>query len=171
MHRRPEIWILLLIVAAALVWVFGGFGGFGGDPENPSDPEQAFTSIDPVGPVDAETPVRLGKRTLIRDVGNARLEIEATILNAGATDLALRPPQLRLLTASGEEVPPFTLPFAQPPTLKPGEEESVVLRYWLEATHLNGALHLHLENQDPLPVKPPAPLDLNTLPDSEPVAL
>ncbi|GEP44971.1 hypothetical protein [Brevifollis gellanilyticus] len=155
--KRVEVWVLLLLGAGAAVWVLIDQPKVEGDPL----PVEALDNVDPA-PL-----VTIHRCTLERDFGNARLDIELRYRNTYPRDLVLQPPDVKLLTADGKEVPPFILPVEKPPQIPAHTEQSVRLRYWLEAAHLNGALTLDIRGSK-AEVKSAAPLDLQKLESHQP---
>lgn len=149
-HQRPEVWILVLGCLFAGAWVLMDAG----DEEGPG----SGAGI----PVSVEEPLRLHRVTLERDYGNARLDIEFRCQNASPRPLTLQPPDARLLTSEGEEVPPFILAVSPAPIVAAGTTQDVRLRYWLEKEHLNGGLVLHVRGAA-IPVKAETPWNLERL--------
>jgi len=150
--KRVEVWVLLLLGAVAALWVFLD------QPSVEGDPEPIEVSETP----SAETALVIHRCTLERDYGNARLDIELRYRNASPRALVLQPPDVKLLTADGKEVPPFVLAVEKPPQIAAQTAQSVRLRYWLESTHLSGALTLDIRGSK-AEVKTAAPLDLTKL--------
>lgn len=150
--KRIEVWVLLLLGAGAAVWVFLDQPKLDGDPEPIEASETA----------DAETALVIHRCTLKRDYGNALLDIELRYRNASPRTLVLQPPDVKLVTADGKEVPPFILAVEKPPQIAAQTAQSVRLRYWLESTHLSGALTLDIRGSK-AEVKSAAPLDLTKL--------
>ncbi|MES2595425.1 MAG: hypothetical protein V4662_08825 [Verrucomicrobiota bacterium] len=155
--KRIEVWVLLLLGAGAALWVFMDQPVVEGDPQ----------SIDAKENVDPASTLTIHRCTLERDFGNARLDIELRYRNTSPRDLVLQPPDVKLLTGDGKEVPPFVLPVEKPPQISAQTVQSVRLRYWLEAAHLNGALTLDIRGSQ-AEVKSAAPLDLQKLESHKP---
>ncbi len=154
-HQRAEVWVLVLGCVAAAVWVLM---------DGASDP--AAGSAAP-GPVTAAEPLRIHRCTLERDYGNARLDIELRYQNDSPRPLTLQPPDARLLTGSGDDVPPFVLPVEPPPSVAAGTAQDVRLRFWLEEEHLAGSLTLEIRDTS-APVKSGAPFNLERLENGKP---
>lgn len=155
--KRIEVWVLLLLGAGAAVWVLMDQPKIEGDP----------LPIDAKDEVDPATLVTIHRCTLERDFGNARLDIELRYRNTYPRDLVLQPPDVKLLTGEGKEVPPFILPVEKPPQIPALTVQSVRLRYWLDAAHLKGALSLDIRGSK-AEVKSAAPLDLEKLENAKP---
>lgn len=154
LHQRPEVWILLVGCLAAGVWVLLGTGDDSADDLPPA-------------PVTAEEPLRIHRCTLERDYGNARLDIELRYRNDSPRPLTLQPPDARLMTESGVEVPPFILPIEPPPSIAAESTGDVRLRYWLEEQHLEGTLSLVIRDTS-VEVKSGLPLKLDRLENAKP---
>lgn len=153
-YQRVEVWLLFLLAAAAIVYV---------SMQGPAQPD-FNTGINPGDEAGTAAPARLKihRCVLVRDHGNARLDIEARVTNPTEARLAMQPPAVRLEGLDGREIPPFFLPFNPPPELPPGGTQDVQLRYWLENGDLAGPLTLHVQEEQ-VPVKSPAPFDLSGL--------
>jgi hypothetical protein len=149
--KRFEVWVLILLAAGAGLWVALDQPAQEGDPR-PLEEEQ--TSEEPA--------LVIHRCTLERDYGNARLDIELRYRNSSPRPLVLQPPDVKLLTRDGREVPPFILPVEKPPQIAPRTAQSVRLRYWLEAAHLKGGLSLDIRGSR-ADVKSDAALDLEKL--------
>lgn len=155
--KRVEVWVLLLLGAGAALWVFMDQPKVDGDP-------LPIDALDDVEPASALT---IHRCTLERDFGNARLDIELRYRNTSPRDLVLQPPDVKLLTGEGKEVPPFILPVEKPPQIPAHTVQSVRLRYWLDAAHLQGALTLDIRGSK-AEVKSAAPVDLQKLESQKP---
>ncbi|MEN3944104.1 hypothetical protein WJU23_22570 [Prosthecobacter sp. SYSU 5D2] len=156
--KRFEVWLLILLSLGATIWVFTTDSGPGNDDGDPQ-PISSSTSSDPV--------LKIHRSTLERDFGNARLDLELRYQNASPRPLSLQPPDVRLLTAEGKEVPPFMLATEKPPQIPAQTAQDVRLRYWLEKSHLQGALTLEIRGEK-AEVKTAAPLDLESLENGKP---
>ncbi len=150
--------MLLLILALGGAWWVLSDANKEGEDERTSNSAPA---------TDAEPALKIHRRTLERDYGNARLDIELRYANTTATKLALQPPNARLVTAAGREVPAFFLPFEPPPEIPAKTAADVRLRYWLEKTDLAGALTLHIGDAS-IEIKTAAPFDLEKLENKKP---
>ncbi|MDZ4288970.1 MAG: hypothetical protein U0984_13470, partial [Prosthecobacter sp.] len=124
--QRFEVWLLLLLAAGAAVWVLNSRPSADGNAE----PIEESAPLQPA--------ITIHRTTLERDYGNARLDIELRYRNASPRTFILQPPDVRLLSADGKEVPPFILPVEKPPQIGPATAQDVRLRYWLEKKHLQG---------------------------------
>jgi hypothetical protein len=163
--KRVELWVLLAIVVGGLAWVFTS-----GPAEDEEDARGSDTRARKTGTVvkgDPGKPLQVHRSVLERDYGNARLDIEARIQNAGNEKLVLQPPHVRLLTGSGREIPGYFLPFEPQPEIAPGTTQDVQLRYWLEKKDLQEALTLEV-NGIQAKVKGGGAFDLETLKNKEP---
>jgi hypothetical protein len=150
--KRFEVWVLLILGGGAAVWVLMDKPVVEGDPQ----PIEA-------GEIPGTDPALVIHRcTLERDFGNARLDIELRYRNASPRPLILQPPDVKLTTGDGKEVPPYILPVEKPPQIAAQTTQSVRLRYWLEASHLNSSLTLDVRGAK-AEVKSDTPLDLTKL--------
>ncbi|MFV1994812.1 MAG: hypothetical protein ACC661_05195 [Verrucomicrobiales bacterium] len=170
--RRPEFWILLLLLGGVIAFVLSSQDGNRAD-DTPGASEAAPPPAPPESAV-SSSPYAIEESRLLRDFGNAVLEIHLDVDNReNETALELSSPTARLLGGpgadsggSGEEIPAFFLAFAEVPTVPPGGRETVVLKYWLESGHLESPLWLHVE-ETALPVKNRAPFELESIPNQE----
>lgn len=153
-YQRVEVWVLFLLATGAIVYV---------SMQAPSQPhfDTGLEAGDVAGGT-APSRLKIHRCVLVRDHGNARLDIEARVTNQAEVRLAMQPPAVRLEGPEGREIPPFFLPFNPPPELSPGGTQDVQLRYWLEKGDLAGPLTLHVQEEQ-VPVKSPAPFDLGAL--------
>lgn len=160
--KRIEVWVLLAVIAAGLVWVFSsGSGDIDGEDGESENPMATSGSLTP-----ASGPIQIYRSVVERDYGNARLDLEVRVRHEGSEKLVLQSPKVRLLTGSGREVPSFFLPFDAQPEVAPKSTQDVQLRYWLEKKDLAEALTLEV-NGVSVPVKSATPLDLETLKSGE----
>jgi hypothetical protein len=151
--KRFEVWLLIVLSLGATVWVF----------TTDSDPGSAIGDPQPISSIAGIEPVlKIHRCTLERDFGNARLDLELRYQNASPRPLSLQPPDVRLLTADGKEVPPFILATEKSPQIPAQTAQDVRLRYWLEKSHLQGALTLEIRGEK-AEVKSAAPVDLDGL--------
>lgn len=155
--KRIEVWVLLLLGVGAALWVFMDQPTVEGDPQPIEATESPAT----------DSALTIHRCTLERDFGNARLDIELRYRNTSPRDLVLQPPDVKLLTADGKEVPPFVLPVEKPPQIAAQTVQSVRLRYWLDSAHLGGALTMDIRGSK-AEVKSAAPLDLQKLESQKP---
>jgi hypothetical protein len=147
--KRFEVWLLLVLGTGAAIWVLTDKPSIEGDPQ----------------PIDASavTPALVIHRCLLeRDYGNARLDIELRYQNASPRPLILQPPDVKLLTTEGKEVPPFILAPEKPPEIGPQTSKNVRLRYWLDQDHLKAGLNLDIRGET-AEVKSTTSLNLETL--------
>lgn len=153
-YQRIELWFLAAVVAGVLFFVLG-----------PGSPDAAASKDEKEHSTEAATVVH--RRTLERDHGNARLDLDLSHTNTSTARLPMQPPGVRLMTGAGREVPPFFLPFSPPPEIAAGARQEVRLRYWLEKADLSGALTLEIEGRK-IAVKSAAPFDLESLENKKP---
>lgn len=154
--KRFEVWLLILLSLAATVWVFT------------TDSDSAAGDPQPLNASSASEPMlKIHRCTLERDFGNARLDLELRYQNASPRPFSLQPPDVRLLTADGQEVPPFTLATEKPPQIAAQTAQDVRLRYWLEKAHLHGGLTLEIRGEK-TQVKTASPLDLDAMENGKP---
>jgi len=152
---RPEVWFLILASGVAAWWAL-------------REPEPYATDAAEIAATTAEdAPLRIQRCTLTRDFGNARLDIEFRFRNTAPRPLFMQPPDVRLLTGDGKEVPPFILPTERPPMVPEKASTDLRLRYWLDKEHLAGALRLDVRGQS-VEVKSATPLDLEKLENDKP---
>lgn len=163
LFKRVELWVLLAIVVGGLAWVFTSGPGEEEDAADESRPRKTGTVVKG----DPGKPLQVHRAVVERDYGNARLDIEARIQNSGTEKLVLQPPQVRLLTASGREIPGYFLPFEPQPEIAPGTTQDVQLRYWVEKKDLQEGLILEVGSHK-TQVKSATPFDLETLKNKEP---
>lgn len=152
---RPEVWFLLVLSGAAAWWAL----------QEPAPYAQDAAEIAATTAPDA--PLRIHRCTLERDFGNARLDIEFRYRNASPRPLTLQPPDARLLTAAGREVPPFILPVERAPVAPENTASDLRLRYWLDAADLAGGLRFEVRGQS-VEVKSAEPLNLEKLENHQP---
>ncbi len=156
-YKRIEVWLLILLSGGAALWVMKDRPAAEGDSEAIEASETEAS---------AEALV-IHRCTLERDYGNARLDLELRYRNASPRPLVLQPPDVRLLTSSGTEVPPYILPTEPPPQVPARTAQSVRLRFWLEEKHLQSGLALDIRGSR-AEVKAGAPLNLKDLPNQQP---
>jgi len=157
--QRPEVWVLLLLAAGATAFVY-----FTSAPEGP---EPLISNTTPAA---AEAKVQVKKCTVVRDFGNARLDIAVRMTNKRSTKLLLVAPAVRLLNAKGTEVPPFILPVEPAPELPPQTTADALLRFWTEKSDFDGPLTLEIEGEK-IALKSARPMDLEKLKNAEPKLL
>ena len=160
LFKRLEVWLLLILAAGATLFVLWQ--------------DKAATADKPV--ISDVQPARAdGKLTVLgckleRDYGNARLDIEARLTNRRTRKLLLVAPAVKLLNDQGNEVPDFILPAEKPAEVPPNAEATVVMRFWLEQSDLQGVLTLDVEGER-VEVKSAEPFDLSQLENARPRAL
>lgn len=161
LFKRIEVIILLVLAAGGAIWVLSNSG-------TPDD--ETGTDFAAIGGAahDEETGAnKLHRCTVERDYGNARLDIEVRFANRGPKKLVMQPPQVKLLTDAGREVPPFFLPFDPVPEIPAGTTQDVRLRYWLEKADLKSGLKLVIGDER-IEVKSETAFDLEKLKNKEP---
>jgi len=148
MTKRIEFWILIALTVIGIVWVL-----------RPGTAPQ-------VNDLDGsdQSALIVKRSSLERDFGNARLDLELRIRHDGIQPLLLKPPSLRLLAGPDgqREVPLFFLPGEPLPQVSPRSTSAVTLRYWLEASDLEGPLWIDWEGTR-VPVKSTQPFPLDQL--------
>ena len=154
--KRTEVWALLAVVTAGLVWVFLS---------GRASKDEALDSGGTTG-VDSREPLQLHRCVLKRDYGNARLDIEVHVRNDAAERLVMQTPRVKLLGENGREIPSYFLPFDPVPEVAAKSELDVQLRYWLEAADLNGGLSLKVDAKQ-LTIKGPTAFDLKSMENGE----
>ncbi len=152
--KRIEVWVLLLLGGGAAIWVFLDKPVVEGDPQ-------------PIESPSSESAMVIHRCTLERDFGNARLDIELRYHNASPRPLILQPPDVKLLTGDGKEVPPFILATEKPPEIAVQTSKDVRLRYWLDKAHLQGTLALDIRGTT-AEVKNATPLALEKMENRKP---
>lgn len=155
LFKRFEVWVLLILGGGVALWVLTDKPNMEGD----SQPIETASV--------QEAALVIHRCTLERDFGNARLDIELRYRNASPRPLVLQPPDVKLLTGEGKEVPPFILPVEKSPHIAAQTAQNVRVRYWLEKAHLEKALRLEIRGST-AEVKGEVPLDLDTLENHKP---
>lgn len=154
--QRFEVWVLLLLAAGA--------GAFVLLTQKKDEPEPLISNATPAV---AEAKLQVKKCTVIRDFGNARLDIAVRMTNAQSKKLLLVAPAVRLLNAKGNEVPPFILPVEPAPELPPQTTADALLRFWAEKEDLAGPLTLQIQDEK-IAIKSARAFDLEKLKNAEP---
>lgn len=157
--KRIEVILLLLVAIGGAVWVLSN-SGHGED-------DSAAEAVAAPGDSAGQGQNKLHRVTVERDFGNARLDIEVRLANRTEKKLVLQPPQVKLVTDAGREVPPFFLPFNSAPEIPAGSTQDVRLRYWLEKADLAGGLKLVIGDES-IEVKSAAASDLEKLENKKP---
>lgn len=152
--KRFEVWLLLVLGAGAALWVLTDKPSLEGD-ALPLDVSETVPTV------------VIHRCILERDYGNARLDLELRYQNASPRPQILQPPDVKLITSDGKEVPPFILASEKPPEISAQTSKNVRLRYWLDETHLKGALSLDIRGTK-AEVKSAAPFDLKQLENQKP---
>jgi hypothetical protein len=129
--RRPEVVVLFAAVLVAIGWVVYD-----------SSRRTHF------GPGDqAVRQIEITKVQVTQDGTHRRLRVELVAVNPGSTPLEMRPPAVRLLDASGAQVPEFFQPGVFPPALPPATKAASWLEYWLTENQLAAPLRLEIDGQ------------------------
>ncbi len=150
--KRIELWLLLAMIVAGLIFVFASR-------QSGDEPAGATLTLD-------GAPFKHYRCVIERDRGNARLDIDLRVQNAGAEKLVLQSPMARLLSGSDREIPGFYLPFDSVPGVAANSTQDVQLSYWLEAADFLGALKLEVDGRR-IDVKGARTFDLNSLKNTE----
>lgn len=161
LFKRIEVIILLVLAAGGAIWVLSN--------SRSADDEPGADSAVSNGTAHDEEPGanKLHRCTVERDYGNARLDIEVRFGNRSTKKLVMQPPQVKLITDAGREVPPFFLPFDPVPEIPAGTTQDVRLRYWLEKADLKSGLKLVIGDER-IDVKSATAFDLEKLKNKEP---
>lgn len=157
--KRFEVWLLIILSLAAVIWVFSTDSDSVTQGEGNSESITSETSTEPA--------LKIHRCTLERDYSNARLDIELRYRNASPRPLYLLPPDVKLLTTDGKEVPPFILPVEKPAQIAAQTAQDVRLRYWLDKTHLQDLLTLEIRGEK-AEVKSATAINLDTLENHQP---
>ena len=151
--KRIEVWILLVLVGAGIVFVLmtnrdGGNGDGDGD-----------------GGSGRGTRFVVKKTTVKRDYGNFEAEIALTYDNrsGGEIDTATA---AKLIGENGKRIPVFFLAIAMPPKIPAGKKNDLSLRFWLEPEDVKGSLSLEILGEN-VEVKNGTPLDPESIPNQE----
>lgn len=155
MFKRFEVWLLLIAGVLAVGWAL-----------KPSGSEDASV----VAEAPEQPALEIRRRTLERDYGNARLDLEIRYRNPSPRPLFMQAPDVRLINAAGREVPPFVLPVERPVSVEPRSTSDVRLRFWLEENDLAGSLTLDVRGEQAL-VKDAEPTQLEQLKNHQPQVL
>ncbi len=153
LFQRFEVWLLLIAGGIAVWWSF----------QSDAPGEEAG----PVAEMNADAPLQLRRCTLERDFGNARLDLEVRYKNTSQRPLFMQPPDVRLINATGQDVPPFILPVERPASVEAQTTSDIRLRFWLEKADLTGPLTLEIRGQK-LEVKTQTPFELERLENKKP---
>ncbi len=156
--QRFEVWLLIILSAVAMVVVFKPFSKpeAGGPITNATPAEGA-----------ANQPLLVHRLTLVRDFGNARLDIDVRLTNKHAKKLQMIAPAIKLMAGKDRQVPEFFLPVEPLPEIPAKTTADVHLRYWLEKTDLAGKLTLQFEGES-VELKSDKPFDLGSVKNAEP---
>ena len=158
--QKPEVWILLVASLAIAFWAL----------KPPHEPSSWDAGNGSDGLPATENPkMQLLGGELVRDYGNARLDLLVRLKNESIHPLRLTAPKVRLL-ADQREIPAFFLPAERPPEVAPKTTAEVKLRYWLEAGDLQKSLSLDVDG-DSVPVKSAKAFALEPLENGQPVPL
>lgn len=157
LFRRFEVWLLLVLAVVSMIVVF--------------KPWTALRKAPPAAPPPSETasdaPLQVRTATIVRDYGNARLDVDVRIVNHHAKKLQLHSPVVKLMAGKDHEVPEFILPVEPVPEVPPKATADVRLRYWLERSDLVGSLALVFDGES-VTLKSDRPFDLTQLENAKP---
>ena len=153
--KRIELWVLLAIIVAGLVFVFSS-----------RHPDEGDAGAGVQTAAAEEKPLQIHRCIVTRDGSNAQLDIELRVKNTTPNALVLQSPAAKLLDGKGREIPGFFLPFEPQPEVAPGSTQDVQLRYWLAAPDVRGALKLEV-NGASAEVKTARAFDLNAMKNGE----
>jgi hypothetical protein len=157
--ERPELWWLMALATAGGLFVLVT--------QRPADADAFVTDV--VQAESEQVPVLKGL-TLTRDYQHARLDVDVKLTNPLPRNVPLVAPMVRLLAEKGREVPLFFLPSQPPPSLPAKSSAEVKLRFWLDASDLQGKLQLEFHKQR-ISIKSDAPYSLEKLTNGEPQTL
>lgn len=131
--RRVEVWGLLVLVAAGLIWVAVDHKRRqGGDGDAGADGPSAIRNL------------RVTHTRITPHAAHRQLRIEFTATNTGPEPFETRAPGVRLIDAAGNELPHFFAPGAFPPALAPGAAGASWGEFWLTAAQVAGPLTLEV---------------------------
>ncbi len=156
--KRIELWVLLAVILAGLVWVFSS--------KHADDDESGASGTSTTADAGDAAPLKLHRCVVERDYGNARLDLDVRLHNDQPEKLICQSPKVKLLTAKGREVPSFFLPFDALPEVPAKTTQDVQLRYWVDAADLQGALTLEV-NGKTLEVKTVKAFDWESMKNGE----
>ena len=159
--QRFEVWLLLVLAAGAMIMVFKPFSNKG---------ESALVTHATPADEGAATPLIVQRLTLVRDFGNARLDVDVRLTNKHARKLQLVAPAMKLIAGKERQVPEFFLPVEPPAEIPAKTTADAHLRYWLEKSDVEGKLTLQFEGES-VDLKSARPFDLNQLKNAEPKVL
>lgn len=132
--KRFEIWVLLILVAAAIWWALRAdpdpvSSGYSKDTTNSNT---ATANVDGSG---AKTTSLLELKNINYspelDKGNGLLEVTLMGRSGTANEVVLTEENVELLTSEGEPVRRFFMPFSSDPMLQPHEPSLVTLKFWV----------------------------------------
>lgn len=158
--QKPEVWVLLVASLAVAFWAL----------KPPLESPSWDVGVGSGGvPSTANATVQVLGGELVRDYGNARLDLVVRLKNESIHPLLLTAPKVRLL-ADQKEVPAFYLPAERAPEVAPKTTSEVKLRYWLESGDLQKSLTLDV-NGESVPVKSAKAFDLQKIENGQPRSL
>ncbi len=159
--QRFEVWLLIGLSAVAMVVVFKPF--------SKPEAEGLISNTTPANE-SAKAPMLVHRLTLVRDFGNARLDVDVRLTNKHAKKLQLMAPTVKLMAGKDRQVPDFVLPVEPPPTIPAKTTADAHLRFWLEKTDLAGKLTLQFDGES-VDLKSDKPFDLGSVKNAEPKVL
>lgn len=114
--RRPEVMVLLALVAGGLAWVLW-----------------TRPAPEPAEAAPAGAGVKIEGVTVHPENGHLRVRVAFSAFHAGAEPLPAGAPAVVLRRADGRPVPEFFSPGSFPPELAPGARSATAVEYWLPA--------------------------------------
>ena len=140
--KRTEVWILALLCAGVVGWVFWS--------ERVKDREAEFPASQNQTPnpsEDLSTRIEIKERRLSREGDHLILVVTIQRKEPGRPEESDQKGAVELLTENGESVEPFFFPFDPEPTLDQHTGAEMTIRYWLPVNQLSGELWLQCEGQ------------------------
>ncbi|MDB6073617.1 MAG: hypothetical protein JWO89_1257 [Verrucomicrobiaceae bacterium] len=159
--QRFEVWLLIALSAVAMVVVFKPF--------SKSKTEGLISNATPADE-SAKAAPQVHRLTLVRDFGNARLDVDVRLTNKHAKKLQLVAPTVKLMAGKDRQIPDFFLPVEPPPEIPAKTTADVHLRFWLEKGDLAGKLTLQFDGES-VDLKSDKPFDLGQVKNAEPKVL
>ncbi len=155
LFKRIEVWILIGLIGGGIAFVLVTAG----------DPGAVDGEIGGAGRGGGK--FSIDQMLLARESDHARLDVGITYDNLGGGEIEAGPPNVRLITDSGDEVDPYFLAGAFPTVIAAGRRSPVTVKYWLGPAHFGtGGLRLEIRGES-RPVKSAKPFNLESLGDGE----
>ncbi|MDB6117680.1 MAG: hypothetical protein JWO08_1461 [Verrucomicrobiaceae bacterium] len=159
--QRFEVWLLIVLSAVAMMGVFKPF--------SKPEAEGQLSNATPANESTKAAPL-VHRLTLVRDFGNARLDVDVRLTNKHAKKLQLVAPTVKLMAGKDRQIPDFFLPVEPPPEIPAKTTADVHLRFWLEKGDLAGKLTLQFDGES-VDLKSDKPFDLGQVKNAEPKVL